>query len=184
MSPIEWAHRDLPAEAEMPAEKISIGTRVIGLVLRTVFIASMLLVTVRVGLPQSETIWTAYETPGDLIRLILGFVVCVWLLILLVTLPKDPRAFRTWAYLGLAAAPFASDLRGRRMVELSALVGCGRRLIKFRCAAATTEACVSVLALVASTLGYFFAIENRRHQHRLPSARPARRSRSNCANRA
>lgn len=107
MSPIEWAHRDLPALAEMPAEKISIGTRVIGLVLRTVFIASMLLVTVRVGLPQSETIWTAYETPGDLIRLILGFVVCVWLLVLLVTLPKDPRAFRTWAYLGLAAAPFA-----------------------------------------------------------------------------
>ena len=54
MSPIEWAHRDLPALAEMPAEKISIGTRVIGLVLRTVFIASMLLVTVRVGLPRAK----------------------------------------------------------------------------------------------------------------------------------
>ena len=31
---IVWAHRDLPALAEMPDEKISIGTRVIGLVLR------------------------------------------------------------------------------------------------------------------------------------------------------
>ncbi len=107
MSPIEWAHRDLPAEAEVPTEQISFGMRVIGLVLRTVFIVSMLLVTVRVGLPQNETIWTAYETPGDLVRMALGVVICLWLLILVVTLPKDPRAFRTWAYLGLVAAPFA-----------------------------------------------------------------------------
>jgi hypothetical protein len=107
MSPIEWAHRDFPAEAEVPTEQISFGMRVIGLALRTVFIVSMLLVTVRVGLPQNETIWTAYETPGDLIRMALGVVICLWLLILAVTLPKDPRAFRTWAYLGLVAAPFA-----------------------------------------------------------------------------
>lgn len=105
--PIEWAHADVPAKAKVPAQQIPTGLRVLGIVLRTVFIASMLLVTLRVGWPQSETIWTAYETPGDLIRIALGLVVCFWLLILLVTLPKDPWAFRTWAYLGLVAAPFA-----------------------------------------------------------------------------
>jgi hypothetical protein len=58
-------------------------------------------------MPQSETIWTAYETPGDLIRMALGFVVCLGIVIQLFMAPKDAQAYRTWLYLGLAAVPFA-----------------------------------------------------------------------------
>ena len=75
--------------------------------LRTLFIAAMVVVTVRVSIPQSESIWSAYETPGDLIRLALGFAVCLWILMHLFMPPKDAEGYRTWLYLGLAAVPFA-----------------------------------------------------------------------------
>ncbi len=63
--------------------------------------------TARVSLPQSESIWSAYETPGDLIRMALGFAVCLWIIIHLFMLPKDAEGYRTWVYLGLVAAPLA-----------------------------------------------------------------------------
>jgi len=66
-----------------------------------------LAVTARVSLPQSESIWSAYETPGDLIRMALGFAVCLWIIIHLFMLPKDAEGYRTWVYLGLVAAPLA-----------------------------------------------------------------------------
>jgi hypothetical protein len=59
-----------------------------------------------VSLPQNETIATAYDTPGDLVRLALGFAVCLWLLFQLFQVPHDDAGFRTWFYLGLAAVPF------------------------------------------------------------------------------
>ena len=61
----------------------------------------------RVSAPQSESIWSAYETPGDLIRLVLGVAVGVWILFHLFMLPKDPEGYRTWVYLGLAVVPLA-----------------------------------------------------------------------------
>jgi len=78
------------------------------MLLRTVFIVALLLVTLRVSLPQSETIWTAYDTPADLARLCLGVAVCAWIAIQLFRLPTDPGAYRTWLYLGLAAVPFSA----------------------------------------------------------------------------
>jgi len=81
--------------------------RVMGTVLRALFIACLLVITLRVSLPQNETIWTAYDTPGDLVRLILGFAVCLWLAIQLFKAPKDAAAYRTWLQFGLAAVPFA-----------------------------------------------------------------------------
>ena len=71
------------------------------------FIVALLLVVMRVSMPQSETIWTAYDTPGDLIRLGLGLAVCIWAVSQFFILPKDAQAYRTWLYLGLAAVPFA-----------------------------------------------------------------------------
>jgi hypothetical protein len=59
------------------------------------------------NLPQSETIWTAYDTPADLVRLILGIGVCAWLVYQLFLVPRDPASSRTWFYLGLVAVPFA-----------------------------------------------------------------------------
>ncbi len=103
----QWA-RGGDSAADRLANSDRLGRRrVVAIAFRTIFIISMLIVTVRVSMPQSETIWTAYDTPGDLVRLALGFGVCVWLIIQLFVIPKDPGAYRTWLYLGLVAVPFA-----------------------------------------------------------------------------
>jgi hypothetical protein len=93
-------------EAKLPASDVSIGLRITATVLRAVFIIELVALTLLVSMPQNETIWTAYDTPSDLVRLILGVVVCVWLLIQLFFGPKDAHAYRTWLYLGLVAVPF------------------------------------------------------------------------------
>ena len=81
--------------------------RIAAIVLRTLFIVLLLALTLRVSLPQSETIWTAYDTPADLVRLILGVGVCAWLVYQLFLVPNDAASSRTWFYLGLVAVPFA-----------------------------------------------------------------------------
>jgi hypothetical protein len=54
-----------------------------------IHIVLLLVLTLRVSLPQSETIWTAYDTPADLVRLILGVGVCAWLVYQLFQVPHD-----------------------------------------------------------------------------------------------
>jgi hypothetical protein len=93
--------------ANTPGATIPTYWRVAGMVLRTAFIVSMLVVIVHVSMPQTATIWTSYNTPGDLIRLALGLAVAVWLAAQLFIVPKDAHAYRTWLFLGLAAVPFA-----------------------------------------------------------------------------
>jgi hypothetical protein len=70
-----------------------------------VFICLLIAVTLRVAMPQNETIWTVDDTPADLVRLLLGIVVSVFLAVQLFYGPKDAHASRTWLYLGLAAVP-------------------------------------------------------------------------------
>jgi hypothetical protein len=96
-----------PANVGMPGSTIPTGLRILAIVLRTLFLGALVVVTVRLSSPQSETIWTAYETLGDLIRLALGFAVCLWIVIHLFMLPKDAEGYRTWVYLGLVVAPLA-----------------------------------------------------------------------------
>jgi hypothetical protein len=103
--PIEWTRRHPDATVSTP--DLSPGLRIASIVLRTLFIACLLAITLRVSMPQNETIWTAYDTPGDLIRIALGLAVCVWLVIQLFAAPPDTQRHRTWLYLGLAAVPFA-----------------------------------------------------------------------------
>jgi hypothetical protein len=79
--------------------------RVVASLLRTVFICLLIAVTLRVAMPQNETIWTVDDTPADLVRLLLGIVVSVFLAVQLFYGPKDAHASRTWLYLGLAAVP-------------------------------------------------------------------------------
>jgi TRAP-type C4-dicarboxylate transport system permease small subunit len=54
--------------------------RIAAILLYAIFIGILLAVTMRVSSPQSESIWSVYETPGDLIRLALGLGVCLWIL--------------------------------------------------------------------------------------------------------
>jgi hypothetical protein len=68
----------------------------------------LLAVIIRVSSPQSETIWSAYETPDDLVRMALGLAAGVWILVHLFIPPKDAAAYRTWFYLGLVLLPFAA----------------------------------------------------------------------------
>ena len=77
------------------------------IILRALFIGALVAITLRVSSPQSETIWSVYETPSDLVRLALGFAACLWIVIHLFMLPKDAEGYRTWVYLGLVVAPLA-----------------------------------------------------------------------------
>jgi hypothetical protein len=105
--PIDWAPQAIPPDTRSPAAKVPAGLRVAGSVLRTIFILALLVVIVLVSMPQNETIWTAYETPADLVRMALGFAVCCWIAVQLFIMPKDAQALRTWLYLGLVGVPFA-----------------------------------------------------------------------------
>jgi TRAP-type C4-dicarboxylate transport system permease small subunit len=101
----EMANLEHPPEANVSPDA-SHALRLAATVLRTLFIVLLLVLTLRVSLPQSETIWTAYDTPADLVRLILGLGVCAWLVYQLFLVPKDADSSRTWFYLGLVAVPF------------------------------------------------------------------------------
>jgi hypothetical protein len=81
--------------------------RVAAIVLRSIFVGALLVITVRVSTPQNETLWTVFDSLGDVIRLVLGLVVCVWIIAHLFMLPKDAEGYRTWVYLGVALAPLA-----------------------------------------------------------------------------
>lgn len=87
---------------------VSTAVWLAGLAMRTLFIGLLIVITARVASPQVEQLWTLLDTPGDLVRVALGFAVCVWLFVHLFILPKDPSGYRTWLYLGLALLPLAA----------------------------------------------------------------------------
>ena len=96
-----------PSNVGTPASTIPMGLRVLAIVLRALFMGALVVVVARVSGPQSETIWSVYETPGDLIRLALGLAVCLWIVIHLFMLPRSAEGYRTWVYLGLVIVPLA-----------------------------------------------------------------------------
>ena len=96
-----------PFSIGTPAATIPVGMRILAVVLRALFIGAVVVVTLRVSSPQSESFASVYETPGDLIRLALGFAVCLWIVIHMFMLPRTAEGYRTWVYLGLAVAPLA-----------------------------------------------------------------------------
>lgn len=80
---------------------------VAGLTLRTLCLAILLLVVLRVSYPQMETWSSAYETPGDLARLILGVLVCLVIIREIFVLPKEASAARAWFFIGIALLPLS-----------------------------------------------------------------------------
>jgi len=101
------AERETQTRKELPAAEISASLKLAGRALRAVFLLVLIAVTFRVSLPQNETIWTAYDTPQDLIRMALGLGLCGFLGFQLFRAPVDASGYRAWFYLGLAAIPFA-----------------------------------------------------------------------------
>lgn len=63
------------------------------------------IMTVRVTMPEKETVFSAYTAWGDLVRMALGFAVCVWLAIQFFKMPKTANGYRVWLYFGLVAVP-------------------------------------------------------------------------------
>ncbi len=98
---------DSPNIRTSPVSDVPPRLRWTSIVLRTVLIALLMVLIFRVSQPQSETVWSAYEKTGDLVRLALGLGACLWMLIQVFSLPKDADAYRIWVYLGLIGIPVA-----------------------------------------------------------------------------
>ena len=81
--------------------------RIFGLILRTVFLVLVVAITARTASPQNETFLSAYETPSDLLRIILGAVVCCFVAAQIFRYSRDPADMRKWVAIGLAAVPLA-----------------------------------------------------------------------------
>ena len=95
------------AETKAPGARISWTVWLGGLAVRTIFIAILVVITARVASPQVEHIWSLWETPSDFIRVALGVAVCIWLLVHLFIVPKDPAGYRTWLYMGIIILPLS-----------------------------------------------------------------------------
>jgi hypothetical protein len=96
--------RKVDTAASKPPSHIWFG----GVAVRTVFLIVLVVLTARVASPQMERLNSLYETPGDLIRVLMGVGVCAWFIVNVFKLPKDAGAYRTWMYMGLALLPLAA----------------------------------------------------------------------------
>ena len=81
--------------------------RFLGLTLRTLFLLLLIAITARVASPQNETYLSAYDTPTDLFRMVLGTAVCLFLIVQIFRYSRDPADMRKWVPIGLAALPLA-----------------------------------------------------------------------------
>jgi hypothetical protein len=96
-----------PPNGETEIAAIPKGLRILAMFLRALVFGALVAMTVHLSSPQSETIWTVYDTPGDLIRLALGFAICLWIVIRFFRFPKRAEVYRGWVYFGLVIAPLA-----------------------------------------------------------------------------
>src|SRR6202012_5460473 len=83
-------------EAENAAARPSSSVWAGGVAVRTIFLLVLAVLTARVASPQMERLTSLYETPGDLIRVLIGVAVCAWFVVNVFKLPKDGGAYRTW----------------------------------------------------------------------------------------
>jgi hypothetical protein len=60
------------------------------------------------AIAQSENLASVYESPGDLIRLALGFAVCLWIVSHLFMLPRTTEGYGT----GSTSALWSRRLHG------------------------------------------------------------------------
>ena len=99
---------DQATKAKSSEAQPSTGVWYGGMLGRTLFLLLLIVVTARVASPQIERLSSIYETPGDLIRVLMGVGVCGWFIVNLFILPKDAGAYRIWMYLGLLLLPLGA----------------------------------------------------------------------------
>jgi len=87
-------------EPQPEREVAPVWLRILVMLLCLVFYGALIAITIRLSNPQSETIWSVHETLGDLIRLALGFAVCLWLVMHFFMLPRR----RTYIRFGFISA--------------------------------------------------------------------------------
>jgi hypothetical protein len=115
-----------PANPGTQESTIPMGLRILAIVLRALFLGALVAITVRLSRPQSETIWSVYETPGDLIRLMLGVAVCLWIVLHLFMLIGAGSTSALWSRRWHGRSPSPSGDRGLAM-SLSGRSGNKRR---------------------------------------------------------
>ncbi|WP_159011281.1 hypothetical protein [Bradyrhizobium sp. S69] len=102
------ANMNLPANAaNKSGPKVPVSVRVGGTAVRALFLIILTVLTARVASPQVETFRSMLDTPGDLIRVMLGFGVCTFFIVNLFIPPRDAEGYRTWMYLGPALLPLS-----------------------------------------------------------------------------
>jgi hypothetical protein len=98
---------NLRPDSADPAKKNPIPFWTGGVIVRSIFLVILAVTTARVASPQVENLRSVLETPSDLLRVGLGFAVCMWIVTNIFILPKDSGAYRTWTYLGPAVLPLS-----------------------------------------------------------------------------
>ncbi len=99
-----------PDTQKLSNSKVPIGVRIGGMAVRAIFIIILTVVTARVASPQVENIWSVFETPGDLIRVALGFAACVWFVAQVAQLACSTFWRRMSASCCYQASPFGGKL--------------------------------------------------------------------------
>jgi hypothetical protein len=87
--------------------KLPSRARLVGKIIRALFLIVLTVITARAASPQIENLSSILETPGDLIRVIVGLAACTWFAAHIFIPPKDPGAYETWLYLGAALLPLS-----------------------------------------------------------------------------
>ena len=70
--------------------------KIAAVLLRSAFLIAPVVLVVRVSLPQNESIWTVYDTLGDVVRLLLGLLVIVWMTLVALFCFLVMRASMRW----------------------------------------------------------------------------------------
>jgi hypothetical protein len=95
---------DAHSNARLERE-VSHPLKIAAMLLRSLFLITLGVLVFHVSLAQIEHTWTISYEPIDVIRLLIGFFVSVWIVYHIFMLPKDPQSYRTWAYAGITLVP-------------------------------------------------------------------------------
>jgi predicted membrane-bound dolichyl-phosphate-mannose-protein mannosyltransferase len=94
-----------PTIGGMPHGKVPLLWRVTGVVFRSVFLIALMLITVRISLPQTLNAGTlAHFSLADFARSAIGIVVCIFVAFQLFRRPIDDQGYKAWSFIGLALA--------------------------------------------------------------------------------